>query len=237
MQSVEQVRGEFAKNKHQQESPLRRDQAERAVCIDAGEFVLEGLFVRGLAGDVAGAVIAAPHPLLGGSMDSPVVGELAYAIAKAGRASLRFNWRGVGASTGEASGESAQAEQDFKAAFAHLAETIPGKILCCGYSFGALTAARVAATLDRVDKLLLVAPPTDALDLTTLDAFFGETLIVVGSQDSYAPVAKLDEVVQGLAHGRLEVIAEADHFFMSGLAELNDIVRAWLQASAAAESE
>lgn len=215
---------------------MRRDQAERAVCIDAGEFVLEGLFVRGLAGDVAGAVVAAPHPLLGGSMDSPVVGELAYAVAKVGRASLRFNWRGVGASSSQASGEIAQAEQDFEAAFAHLAETIPGKILCCGYSFGALVAARVAAKLERVDKLLLVAPPTDRLDVAALDTFLGETLIVVGSQDIYAPVAKLEEVTQGLSHGRLEVIAEADHFFRSGLAELNQIVCAWLQADCA-ESE
>lgn len=208
---------------------LRRDQEERAVCIDAGEFVLEGLFVRGLAGEDAGAVIAPPHPVLGGSMDAPVVNELAYAIAKAGRASLRFNWRGVGASSGTVSGDAAQADRDFEAAFAYLSETVSGKILGCGYSFGALAAARKLAAPERIDKLLLVAPPVEALDVALLDTFFGETLIVVGECDAYAPVAKLEEIAQGLPHGRLEIIPEADHFFVSGLAKLNRIVCDWLQ--------
>ncbi len=210
---------------------LRRDQEERAICIDAEDFVLEGLFVRGLRGEDAGAILAPPHPQFGGSMDSPVISELAYAIAKAGRASLRFNWRGVGASSGEVRGDTAQADRDFETAFTYLAETIAGKILCCGYSFGALAAVRKMALPERVDKLLLVAPPVDTLDVALLDTFFGETLIVCGDRDLYAPVAKLEEIVQGLPHGRLEIIAETDHFFMSGLARLNRIVSMWLQPS------
>ena len=61
---------------------------------------LEGLYTPADA-PVGGAVIAPPHPLYGGSMDSPVVTELAQACARADFASLRFNWRGAGASAGE----------------------------------------------------------------------------------------------------------------------------------------
>ncbi|HKX46761.1 MAG TPA: hypothetical protein VJP77_08665, partial [Planctomycetota bacterium] len=60
---------------------------------DRGEgLALEGLFVPIEPGTRGGAVIAAPHPLMGGSMESPVVTELAHACQRSGRGSLRFNW-------------------------------------------------------------------------------------------------------------------------------------------------
>ena len=122
---------------------------------------LEGVFRRGAAQAERGAVIAPPHPLYGGSIESPVVNELSWAAAKNGIASLAFNWRGVGASAGASSGEAADADEDYAAALAHLAETVPGPIVACGYSFGSAAAVR-AAEADaggRIDRLILVAPP------------------------------------------------------------------------------
>jgi len=195
--------------------------------IDAGEYVLEGLFVCGLPGNENGAVIAPPHPQLGGSMDSAVVNEIAYALAKAGRASLRFNWRGVGASSGAIGAGPAEADRDYGVALDYLAETIAGRIMRCGYSFGALAASRELQASDRVDKLLLISPPVAYLDVPTLDTFFGEVLVVSGENDPYAPLRELEEVVNGLPHGRLEVVPEADHFFGVGLAALGQRIYEW----------
>ena len=97
-------------------------QDERAIAIAAPggtSLALEGIFVAGLDDDAVGVVIAAPHPLYGGSMDSPAVNEIAYAAGKAGLASLRFNWRGVGASAGAISGEADDADADYRAALQH----------------------------------------------------------------------------------------------------------------------
>ncbi|HEX9602795.1 MAG TPA: alpha/beta hydrolase, partial [Myxococcales bacterium] len=44
--------------------------------------------------------IASPHPALGGSMTVPTVAELAWALTRAGFPTLRFDYRGVGASQG-----------------------------------------------------------------------------------------------------------------------------------------
>ncbi|HEY8048418.1 MAG TPA: alpha/beta hydrolase, partial [Ramlibacter sp.] len=54
----------------------------------------DGVVVRGTA------VVAHPHPLFGGTMENKVVQTLARAFVQAGWRSLRFNFRGVGASQG-----------------------------------------------------------------------------------------------------------------------------------------
>ena len=59
---------------------------------------LDALYHRGTRDPPC--AIAAPHPALGGSMVSPVVAELAWALTRAGHPTLRFDYRGVGASRG-----------------------------------------------------------------------------------------------------------------------------------------
>ena len=80
--------------------------------------------------------MAAPHPLMGGSMDSPVATEIALAMSDVGFVSLRFNWRGVGASAGIASGEAEDADVDYRAALDFMQESVDGPIIGCGYSWG-----------------------------------------------------------------------------------------------------
>src|SRR5271166_3947152 len=86
---------------------------------------LEGLFLHAAGPSRGGAVVAPPHPLYGGSMENPVVSELAFVCARAGLASLRFNWRGVGASSGVPSGALADAADDYAAALSHLRDSVP----------------------------------------------------------------------------------------------------------------
>lgn len=195
------------------------------------DLVLEGLFVRAAEGGDSGAVIAPPHPLYGGSMASPVVGELAWACQRAGYATLRFDWRGVGASAGVPSGESSDADADCTAALLHLAETVPGPLLLAGYSFGAATAVRVAASEPRVRRLVLVAPPPALLDARRLTAFPGSALLVTGERDVHARPAELQALIASGPRRRFEVIPDADHFFLEGLAGISRVVSAWLGAN------
>ncbi len=203
---------------------------ERAVAIPIGEgaLALEGIYVAGASGVDAGAVIAPPHPLYGGSMDSPVVAEVAHACARAGLATLRFNWRGVGASAGAPSGESQHADLDYAAALEHLAATVEGPLAVCGYSFGAAAALRAAATSPRVRQAILVAPPPALLGSAALGAV-RRALVIAGEADAIAPPEALRALVAGSPGARLDVVPEADHFFGVGLAGIGRSVLRWLE--------
>jgi alpha/beta superfamily hydrolase len=206
----------------------RREERTVTIPLEDAERVLEGMFIAGEDEDAVGVVVAAPHPLYGGSMESPVVNEIAYAARAAGLASLRFNWRGVGASAGEVSGDADAADADYRAAFQHLAASVSGAVVAAGYSFGAAAALRVAAGEPRIRQLLLVTPPPALLDADALASFPGRVLVIAAAEDLLAPAAELERIASELPRATFAVIPHTDHFFAAGLADLGRITRDWL---------
>ena len=188
----------------------------------------EGLVLEAVwqAGSGRGAVVAPPHPMYGGSLENPVCNELAYGLWRSGWASLRFNWRGVGASQGRISGDPSAADADYRAAVESLALSVAPPILAAGYSFGAAAALRVALSDARVGPLVLVAPPVAMLADLDLDKLRGPVHVIAGGADEFAPAEQLARVLEPLPHAQLDVIPRVDHFFSaSGLAELSELVR------------
>ena len=196
-----------------------------AIPLGEGTLALEGIYLAGAGEEEAGgAVVAPPHPLYGGSMDHPVVNELSWACSCAGFASLRFDWRGVGASTGTPSGEAADADADYGAALDHVCETVEGTVVACGYSFGAGAAVRASAGQLRVRKLVLVAPVPALIDAEALRDFGGSVLAISGARDSLAPPAEVEQLMACAADARVVVVPDADHFFGVGLAAISRAV-------------
>ncbi len=193
---------------------------EQAVTIPLGDegLVLDGVWQKG---EGRAAVVAPPHPEYGGSLDHPVVSEIAHALYRRGYASLRFNWRGVGGSQGRVSGDPASAVADYGAALEHVAQTLDAPIIGAGYSFGAATALRVALHDRRIRQLVLVAPPVAMIESLAVDRLGVPLHVIVGERDAYAPPDRLADWVESLQGAELRVIPGADHFFAaSGLAEL-----------------
>ena len=213
-----------------------------AIAVPGAPWALEGIFTGVTASEPGGAVVAAPHPLYGGSMDSPVVAELSWACQGAGYASVRFNWRGVGASGGEPSGDPALADADYAAALAYLEETVPGPILAAGYSFGACAAVRVARNEPARAAPRARGAAARAARRGRARWIPRQRAGVVGSDDSFAPTAELTQLLGAKDRRsksraarrrraesiRIEVIPGADHFFARGLADISRLVRAWL---------
>jgi alpha/beta superfamily hydrolase len=211
-------------------APRRFERPTRIALLEGPDpsLALEGLHVPLAGGARGGAVIAPPHPVYGGSMDSPVVTEVAQACEAAELESLRFNWRGVGASAGEVSGDPSLGAADYAAALDWIEESVEGPIVACGYSFGAATAVRAAVGRTRVQRLLLVAPPPGMLDRERLESFSGAVDVLVGDRDEFAPLADLQSLLAAMPNSRLEVLPECDHFFMTGRLEVGKVARSCL---------
>src|SRR5512137_1622435 len=111
---------------------------ERPALVLAEGATLEALYHRGTRPP---ALLLCP-PLRGPGMDEPLLAEIAWAAARDGRASLRFQHRGRGASQGAF--DPGRAVEDALAALAHLRETAGPLVVVVGLSTGCATAIEVA---------------------------------------------------------------------------------------------
>ncbi|GAB6062204.1 alpha/beta hydrolase [Deferrisoma palaeochoriense] len=178
---------------------------------------LEGrLHVPGGEPPVPGVVVCHPHPLHGGSMSVPVVKAVARALAERGISTLRFNFRGVGRSTGaydEGEGE----VDDVVAAAAFLAAqpgVDPGRLGLVGYSFGAWVGGRAAERiLPGLRALVAVAPPLERLPLEAWTRIAAPKLVLVGDRDDYCPLDRFEFWYAALPEPKeRRILPGADHF-------------------------
>ncbi len=202
--------------------------AERLV-LEGGAGPVEALLERppaARAGVIA--ICCHPHPLYGGTMQNKVVHTLARAAQDAGAASLRFNFRGVGASGGKH--DNGEGESKDAAALADWARRERGcsVVWSMGFSFGAYVAFRLA-TMRGAGLLVTVAPPVQRFDFARLAAPACPWLVVQGDADDlvdHESVAEWTRTVRPPPEVR--ILAGAEHFFHGRLTEMRALVGAWL---------
>ncbi len=174
----------------------------------------------GPVGPTRAAVICHPHPLYGGSMDNNVVDALARACVAAGCVTLRFNFRGVGASDGGYGDFTGECD-DARAAVAFVRERAGDlPVVLAGYSFGALVALTVGRDAPPVSRIIAVAPPLAMAGSAPL-AGAKETLLVAGDADSYCPPPALAQARDTLGQrGGVRIVSGADHFLVGRECEI-----------------
>jgi uncharacterized protein len=192
------------------------------VMIDGPAGLLEASVEEGSDRDASYALVCHPHPLFGGTMDNKVVTTVARALNACGMPTIRFNFRGVGASAG--CHDDGRGETDDAAAVAAWGARRFGErtVLIAGFSFGAYVAMRLAQTLTP-SRLILIAPPVGRFEFTPLVAPACPWLIVQGDADEVVdPIAvrKWADMQRPLA--RLIMLTGVGHFFHGHLVELRD---------------
>jgi uncharacterized protein len=174
------------------------------------------------------AVVCHPHPLYGGTLDNKVVHTLARAFNQLGAPTIRFNFRGVGASAGaydEGRGES----QDALAVIAYGRSRWPGAALWLGgFSFGGAVAVRAAGHA-QPERLVLVAPAISRIGVDGAAAPACPWLIVQGDADDVVAPAEVLEWAQTLSPApEVAVVRDAGHFFHGRINELREAVLAFM---------
>ena len=176
------------------------------------------------------AVVCHPHPLYGGTMHTKAVFRIAQALVDLGFPTLRFNFRGVGRSTGSYDHGRGERE-DVHAALDYLAGAFPGVPLALGgFSFGSWVALPLGCADARVIQLIGAGVPLASLPVDALAGCAKHKLIVQGERDGYGPKDELIRWFAGVAEPKdLRVVEGADHFFTERQAELVQAVTSYFQ--------
>jgi len=185
----------------------------------------------------ATAIVCHPLPTEGGTMHNKVVTMAARALREVGLDTVRFNFRGTGASEGtfdDGIGETG----DLLAVAAWLRARRPDHALwLAGFSFGAYVALRAAAELQPAFMLSIAPPVGRSWDFDTLVLPACPWLVIQGDADEIVDPQAVRSWVEAMtAPPQLVRMPDTSHFFHRKLLDLRGAikhgVRAYLPASA-----
>ena len=191
------------------------------------------------------ALVAHPHPLLGGTMDNKVAQTLARTFAQLGYVTLRPNFRGVGATEGVHDDGKGEA-QDLLAVIAWMKDPFSWQgiteldghawpqlveelhLAMAGFSFGSYVSSYVVKELteknEAPERLIMVGSATSKWDVAPVPK---DTIVIHGEVDDVIPLTSVLDWARP-QELTVQVIPGADHFFHRKLHCIRDlIVRAW----------
>ncbi len=177
------------------------------------------------------ALVCHPHPLGGGTMHNKVVFRAAAGLVDAGLTTIRFNFRGVGASTGKHE-EIEGGKEDVRDVLDHMKSEYSNEdVTLAGFSFGSRTAMEVGAADDRVSRLISLGTPVDKYgDYEFLRNYRRPILFLHGDNDEFGDADRLREMAEGLSETtdvEVVIFENCGHFFDEHLDELRETVREW----------
>ena len=177
------------------------------------------------------AVIAHPHPLFGGTMDNKVVQTLARACVLSGWRAVRFNFRGVGGSSGTHDAGKGEL-QDLLAVVA--AHATSGPLVLAGFSFGAFVTSHAVAALHparALDHIVLVGTAATRFEVAPIaPELHGRTLVIHGETDDTVPLADVMNWARPQSLP-VTVVPGVGHFFHGQLPLLRGLVVRHLAAA------
>jgi alpha/beta superfamily hydrolase len=203
---------------------------ETALIIPGPAGELEAVFSPALVSTSSNkiAIMCHPHPLYDGTMNNKVVTTSCKAFQECGISTIRFNYRGVGKSTGSFGnfiGETA----DLLAIIDWVKSNVENpRLWLAGFSFGSYIAAQGALQCSSlVEQLITIAPAVNHADFQIFANIKCPWLVIASMEDEIVP---LQDVRSWLAQLPLNLnikvveVPEASHFFHGKLIELRDII-------------
>jgi hypothetical protein len=200
--------------------------------IAAGEVKLEAVLREPKAGSPRGAALLChPHPLYGGTMNNRVMYRAAKAAADAGLSALRFNFRGVGSSTGSYD-KGAGERKDVAALVDWLSRQYPALPLALvGFSFGAWVGLQVGCHHPRIRALVGLGLPLDTYDFDFLIDNEKPSLFIIGTRDQFCPREKMEPFARRLPPScMISWVEGADHMFTREVDRAQGLIRDFFRA-------
>ncbi|TXH66429.1 MAG: alpha/beta hydrolase [Lysobacteraceae bacterium] len=187
------------------------------VCVESPE---AGVPIRPVV-----AVVCHPLPTHGGSMHNKVVTMAARSLREVGITSVRFNFRGTGASTGVFDHGEGEVD-DLRAVAAWVREGRPGHALwLAGFSFGAYVSLRAAADL-APGMLISIAPPVGRWQFAQIAIPTSPWLVIQGDEDEVVDATAVHAWLDRIDARAVRVrMPDAGHFFHRKLTDLREAIQ------------
>lgn len=179
-----------------------------------------------------GLVMCHPHPLYGGTMNNKVVTTVVRSARDLGLSTLRFNFRGIGESTGEYDNGVGE-QEDVLAALNYAREELGWEtVILAGFSFGAGMACLTACQFPNlVNGLFLLAPAVHHFDAPVTMPYEFDTWVLMGDADEVVPFEEVESWVNRLIpQPHWLVFKETSHFFHGRLTDLKEVMSQELQS-------
>lgn len=175
------------------------------------------------------AIICHPHPLHSGTMNNKVVTTLARTFKDLNLRTVRFNFRGVGKSTGTYDQGVGECD-DLITIINWVKQLFPqAPIWLAGFSFGSYIAAKVSTQI-QIAQLVCVAPPVINFKMENLPPITCPWVIVQGDQDEIVSAGAVFAWAESVVHKPVIIrMPGAGHFFHGQLLELRDRLERSLQ--------
>jgi len=155
-------------------------------------------------------IITHPHSQMGGNMHNNVVMAAWKASLEKGLSTVRFNFRGVGRSSGSFDNGNGEMND-----LASVISYVQKPVIIIGYSFGSWVAANYIKRLDKSLPCIFISPPTGMF--TFPDMKQDKVWAITGEADQFCSIP----VLQGLLEkDRLEIVRYVDHFWFTGEEQL-----------------
>ncbi|WP_166211193.1 alpha/beta hydrolase [Cognatiluteimonas telluris] len=183
------------------------------------------------------AVFCHPLPTEGGTMHNKVVTMATRALREVGVDTVRFNFRGVGASQGHFDDGNGETEDLVAVASWVRAQRPAAALWLGGFSFGAYVALRAAPTLQPAFMLSIAPPVRRSWDFDALLLPTCPWLVIQGEADEIVDPQAVYAWIEAMATPpQLVRMPDTSHFFHRRLMDLRGAVkngvRPWLPSAA-----
>lgn len=177
------------------------------------------------------ALICHPNPMQGGTMNNKVVSTMYRFCRDRGMDVVRFNFRGVGRSTGQTGNGQGELIDALSVLRFAMTQTKARRLWLGGFSFGGFIAAWLADEISRntefqelvLTDLALIAPSVVKNDPSCLSWQADKTYVIYGDQDEIVD----PRAIEAFAKVRQlpTVVLPTGHFFHGKLTELKNALQ------------
>lgn len=199
----------------------RKDSEEKLLFIPSPAGLLEtAIKLPSQLSHSIACIICHPHPLYGGTMHNKVITTLARTFYDLGLVTIRFNYRGVGKSTGTYGHGNGETEDTLTLIEWAKKEWPSHQLWLAGFSFGAYVSLRAAIQTSFIQQLISIAPAVNHADFTDLHPHC-PWILIQGDQDEIVPAPEVYAWAKQLQPPP-DIISfpNASHFFHGELVNL-----------------